>query len=433
MLIGTSGIAQPRVLLMERYYPRAGLTCTLLSLPMWLTFLLNGVLGFFPAVIFADGGMGSKFHFWYFIKDRLFGGSDKSVWSDAGVMTGQEWIMLALALPLTIGALYCLRQRPEFGSIESGDVEDQRAELEISVSAANTKGTGNENTAAIIDSVISKPSLPDESVVSAALGEMGVIAAANAAAEGENAESEEIDALEPVHDSRFTTIIGNEDVMEMASVAADESTPVPSTQEDVEDDPFDGWPEVGRNQPEPELVPESKPEPEPAPEPATEVIQEEEEELPEMEPAKKISMPSIAGIAEKISAGSNKAAEVSVSAVKGVASIATKVKDKIVHTVRKPRPSVMPVRPEGLPPMAEWDATQEAWTLLGRPIKVVTQAEPEPEKPAWATNDIQVITEVEQEEPEEEEILPLLEATPISTPSTNQKSKRNIPKIPKIF
>ncbi len=399
---------------------------------MWLTFLLNGVLGFFPAILFADGGMGSKFHFWYFIKDRLFGGSAKPVWSEAGVMTGQEWIMLGLALPLTVAALYCLRQRPEFGSIESGDVAEQRADLELSSSAVSTKGSGDENTAAIIDSVIGKASAPDEGVVSAALGEMGLIAAANASAAAEEEEIDEMDSIDPVHDSRFTTVVGNEEVMEIASAAADEvvKETIP-TLDEVEEDPFDGWPDISNNESEPEPEPETETEPEPQIE--VESIEPQEDiGLPVMESAKKSP---ISGIAEKISAGSNKAAEVSFSAVKGVASIATKVKDKIVHTVRKPQSSVMPVRPEGLPTMAEWDANQEAWTLLGRPIKFATQVEPEPEKPAWTREGRQENVEVEEKEPEQEEVLPLLSATPIDVTSTEQspKKKRSIPKIPKIF
>ena len=95
----------------------------------------------------------------------------------------------------------------------------------------------------------------------------------------------------------------------------------------------------------------------------------------------------------------------------------------------------MPVRPEDLPAMAEWDANQEEWTLLGRPIKVATQVEPEPEKPAWAHNEIQEEDVVVVKEPEQEEELPLLSATPIDVTPTEEspKKKRIIPKIPKIF
>ena len=56
---------------MERYHPRAGLWCLVVALPTWVVFLFNGMLGFFPAVIFAEGGVGQKFHFWLFIQDNL--------------------------------------------------------------------------------------------------------------------------------------------------------------------------------------------------------------------------------------------------------------------------------------------------------------------------------------------------------------------------
>ena len=116
---------------MERYHPRVGLWCLIVALPSWIVFLFNGMLGFFPAIIFADGGIGQKFHFWFFIKDKLnlFGGSPDPVWSEAGVMTSQEWILLALALPATLGALYCLRRRPEFGAIQRNDGVSERESL----------------------------------------------------------------------------------------------------------------------------------------------------------------------------------------------------------------------------------------------------------------------------------------------------------------
>ena len=116
---------------MERYYPRAGLWCIVVAFPTWFVFLVNGMLGFFPAIIFADGGVGQKFHFWLFLKDRFFGGSVDPVWSDAGNITSQEWLLLALALPATLGALYCLRRRPDFGSIERSDEASQRESLEM--------------------------------------------------------------------------------------------------------------------------------------------------------------------------------------------------------------------------------------------------------------------------------------------------------------
>ena len=246
---------------MERYHPRAGLACALTALPVWVIFLFNGILGFFPAVIFpSSGGIGSKFHFWLFLKDRLFGGSPDPVWSEAGVMTAQEWLMLLIALPLTVGALYCLRRRPEFGTIDRTNMSDERELLEMSSVISNTAGTGNSNTAAIIDSVIEKEAAPDENVIAAALGEMGVIAAANAAEIAANTELyEDTDEEEPIIDSRFTTVIADDESMAIASAAAKADVPVipeisPVAEVDEnpseEDDPFDQWPPTEQDVPE---------------------------------------------------------------------------------------------------------------------------------------------------------------------------------------
>ena len=168
---------------MERYYPRAGLWCIVVAFPTWIVFLVNGILGFFPAIIFAEGGVGQKFHFWFFLKDRFFGGSVEPVWSDAGNITSQEWLLLALALPATVGALYCLRRRPDFGSIERSDEASQRESLEMGEINIGFTSGGDAHTQAIVESVIGEEQVVDQSVVSAALGEMGVIAAANATEE----------------------------------------------------------------------------------------------------------------------------------------------------------------------------------------------------------------------------------------------------------
>ncbi|MCS5535951.1 MAG: hypothetical protein NZ802_08870, partial [Candidatus Poseidoniales archaeon] len=226
---------------MERYHPRAGLWCAVVAIPTWVIFLFNGILGFFPALIFADGGVGQKFHFWLFLKDRLFGGSADPVWSEAGVMSTQEWLLLALALPATIGALYCLRRRPEFGAIERSDEVGERESLEMGAINIGFSGGGDAHTQSIVESVIGQEEVLDQNVISAALGEMGVIAAANAA----SAEHEEIEVVaEPIHDSRFTTTIPDDDTLDMVSALSEE-----------EDDT--GW---SVWEPDAETEPESEPE-----------------------------------------------------------------------------------------------------------------------------------------------------------------------------
>ncbi len=382
---------------MERYHPRAGLACALAALPVWVTFLFNGILGFFPAVLFSDGGIGSKFHFWLFVKDRLFGGSPDPVWSEAGVMTAQEWLMLLVALPLTVGALYCLRRRPEFGTIERVNMSDERELLEMSSVISNTGGTGNANTAAIIDSVIEKESAPDENVVAAALGEMGVIAAANAAEIAANTEHEEETDEEPIIDSRFTTVIADEESMAIASAAAKadvpvipELSPVAEVNEDSteEDDPFDQWPSS-------------------------------EQDVPDMQ--------STPNISEMITETASKAATATVTAMKEVATKAVEVKDKLVEKVRpKPKTSVIPVRPSDLPPMAEWDSKSSEWMLFGRPIRIAEKAEPEPERPTWVENNTETPLVVEDEDVS----IPELDVPQSSAPVLT--ARRVVPTIPKL-
>lgn len=383
---------------MERYHPRAGLACALTALPVWVIFLFNGILGFFPAVIFSDGGIGSKFHFWLFVKDRLFGGSPDPVWSDAGVMTAQEWLMLLIALPLTVGALYCLRRRPEFGTINRTNMSDERELLEMSSVISNTAGTGNANTAAIIDSVIEKEASPDENVVAAALGEMGVIAAANSAEIAANTEIEEHTAEEEhIIDSRFTTVIADEESMAIASAAAKADVPVIpeiSTVAEVDedstedDDPFDQWPSS-------------------------------EQDIPEM--------PSTPNLSEMISETASKAASATVTAMKEVATKAVEVKDKLVEKVRpQPKTSVMPVRPPDLPPMAEWDSKLGEWMLFGRPIRIAEKAEPEPERPSWVDESTDAPPVVEDEDVSIAELDVPQSLAPVLT------ARRVVPTIPKL-
>ncbi len=402
---------------MERYHPRAGLWCAVVAIPTWVIFLFNGILGFFPALIFADGGVGQKFHFWLFLKDRLFGGSPDPVWSEAGVMSTQEWLLLGLALPATIGALYCLRRRPEFGAIERSNEVGERESLEMGAINIGFSGGGDAHTQSIVESVIGQEEVLDQNVISAALGEMGVIAAANAA----SAEHEEIEVLaEPIYDSRFTTTIPDDDTLDMVSALSEE-----------EDDT--GW---SVWEPDAETEPESEPERKP------------ERELPEIpeifrepivdspDPLKIPSIPEIpsietpkTNITDRISTLMTQAADATVDATKEVvsatmsgakevASIAAGITEKVVSKVRqKSTKGVMPVRPTGLPPMAEWDAYQGAWTIMGRPVQVATMPEPEVVTPTWSRNEV------------------VLTATAIDPPAQHDdesKSRRNTPFIPEL-
>ena len=400
----------------------------IVAFPTWIIYLLNGLLGFFPAIIFADGGVGQKFHFWLFLKDRLFGGSTDPVWSEAGSMTSQEWLLLALALPATIGAIYSLRRRPEFGAIQRSDDVSERESLEVGAINIGFSGGGDAHTQSIVESVIGQEQVLDQGVVSAALGEMGVIAAANAAAA---AEQEEITVVtEPIHDSRFTTTIPDDDTLDMVSALVEE-------EDDI------GW---GVWEPETESTPEREPEAEADIEPEDEA--EPQRELPEipeifreplvdtLDPLEIPTIPEIPtietpkpNITERISTIMTQAADATVDATKEVvsatmsgakevASIAAGLTEKVVSKVRqKPTKGVMPVRPTGLPPMAEWDAYQGAWTIMGRPVHVAAMPEPEVVTPSWSNNEV------------------VLTATAIDSPAQHDdgsKPRRNTPFIPKL-
>ena len=405
---------------MERYHPRAGLWCLILSLPTWAIFLINGMLGFFPAVIFADGGVGQKFHFWLFLKDRFFGGSPDPVWSEAGAMTSQEWLLFAIALPSTLGAIYCLRRRPEFGAIEKNDQLEERELLEFGGGGALPSMVGDAHTQAIVESVIGVTESVDENVVSAALGEMGAIAAANAVEEAE--EEKETDAEEPLIDSRFTTTVPDDETTEMVE-AHIESENHEAEEVELEEEDDIGW---GVWDPEPEL------EPEPASEPEIELASEigsieAERELPEIpelfreplstedtleqeDPLLTPSLPEIPeiisleeakpNVTERISSMATQAADTTLNVTKdvvsttmtgakGVVTMVAGFKEKVVEKVRKKSTTaVMPVRPAELPSMAEWDPEQGVWTLMGRPVQVATEPEPETAAPAWTRQDV---------------------------------------------
>ena len=284
------------------------------------------------------------------------------------------------------------------------------------------------HTQSIVESVIGQEEKLDQNVVSAALGEMGVIAAANAA---EAVEQEELKAeSDMIHDSRYTTTILDEDTLDMVSTYANEEKEVEEEEED--DTGWSVW--------EPELESEHQPEPE--------IDSKDGRQLPEIpelfrepildtpDPLDVPSIPEIpsieaprANLGERISSMATQAADVTVnvtkevvsatvSGAKEVASIAAGITEKVVEKVRqKSTKGVMPVRPAGLPPMAEWDAYQGAWTLMGRPVQVAAMPEPETQVPDWSRT---------QNESIESQHEPLVQ--------TNEegRSHRNTPFIPEL-
>ncbi len=341
-------------------------------------------------------------------------------------MTTQEWLIFGLALPATLGAIYCLRRRPEFGAIQKNDDVEEREALEFGSGGSLLSMGGDAHTQAIVESVIGETQTVDENAVTAALGEMGAIAAANAAEE--IPDDLDLDGEEPIMDSRFTTTIPDEESTEMVEAYiedAPESEVLPEEEDDggLEDDDI-SW---GVWDPEPESVSE----------PIVETPESAEEhdlpEIPELfrepivsndalieeDPLATPSIPEIPeivtldedkpNVSERLTSMATQAADVTLSATKEVvsatmtgakevASMAVGIKEKVVQKVRKQSTTaVMPVRPPELPSMAEWDPEKGAWTLMGRTVQIATVPEPEVAAPAW-TQQEEAVTEVVQTE-----------------------------------
>ena len=90
----------------------------------------------------------------------------------------------------------------------------------------------------------------------------------------------------------------------------------------------------------------------------------------------------------------------------------------MVDKVRqKSTKGVMPVRPAGLPPMAEWDAYQGAWTLMGRPVQVAATPEPETHMPDWSRTQNEPVSSQNEQ--------------PVQTNEVRE-SRRNTPFIPEL-
>ena len=385
---------------MERYHPRVGLWSILLALPSWAVFLVNGIFGIFPAFIFADEGVGQKFHFWFFIQDRFLGGSPDPVWSDAGEMTSQEWVILGIALITTICSLYCLRRRPEFGEIERNDEISQRESLEIGGAGIPMMTSGGDaHTQSIVESVIGKEETLDKTVVAAALGEMGAIAAANAIDDelpftNDDDDDFPFDEAEGALEVEISEVI-ELDSSEMVELVANES----AEEEDVE---WGVWePDSAVEEDDGGLdIPE-------IPQIFREPVIPEKEVIVELTPPENSANESTQKITETLSKMATQAADVTVSTAKGVASKAAQITENAVHRVRsKVTKGMIPVRPTELPPLAEWDPQQGAWTLMGRPVTIAEKPEPEKEVPIWtkeedvSRNHIQPVAEIHLQETE---------------------------------
>ena len=78
----------------------------------------------------------------------------------------------------------------------------------------------------------------------------------------------------------------------------------------------------------------------------------------------------------------------------------------------------MPVRPTGLPTMAEWDPYQEAWTIMGRPVKVAEKPEEVPDAPSWTQESVGA------------DLTPVTPTTPVDESTTPVRKTPFIPELP---
>lgn len=367
---------------MERTAPRLGNSAALVSASQFLAIILNGLLGWFPAGILGTGDRGQKFHLYQYIRQKIgVPYKENGFWSDAGTLTGQEYAMIVV-MAISLGvAIYGLRPRPLIVGPSKTSAEQQREELEVGgVGLARPSGLSvvNPTTAAIVSSVVRENDTPADAVISAALGEMTAVAV-------EMGVDEELvkgtiiqpDADETTHDSRFTTSVSDEDdivdltgTTEETSEESNESTDVDSGWLDDDD-----W--LPDNKAMEPTIPET---------PAKAIVAkaatwDDEKRLP--------SLPSIPGKTEAVVQNDPEPVQREVKPVvpptKPARREEVQMDDFIPVATPAPTPpnateahvGSMPIKPSGLPKMAEWDLEKKAWTLFGRPIEF-SEAPPAP-------------------------------------------------------
>ena len=191
----------------ERMHPRLGAIGLLTGSPFAFLLIFNTWLGLFPAIIVKTptGGL-MKYH----PLEKLFSiigiGNGKLNWSEAGVVTMQDWVQILIVLVSSGVAWYGLRNRPAFDGPVSRDIEAERAAMEsgeLGPIPSMTSGISSPFTAQIIDEVIGRQASLDAAEVSSALGQLSVMAEANAAAEDyspkESIRRDDLPDIEPIH------------------------------------------------------------------------------------------------------------------------------------------------------------------------------------------------------------------------------------------
>jgi len=406
----------------ERRFPNIGKFALLISVSQFLGILLNGILGWFPAGIIGTGARGEKFHLLQYLRQSLnLPYKDNGFWSDAGVLTGQEYAMLLLMIGTLVIAVIGLRARPSISGPQKQSIEDQQAQLEsgqVSVSRPGGLSVVNPTTAAIVSSIVGKEGAPAAEIIADALGEMTAVAL-EMGVDDELIKGQIIQESvdDSTIDSRFTTKVGDQedDIFDLTG------TGILTTS--IDDNDELGWlDDSDAVEDEPDVLvfdPTSS---------------SDEPTLPEL-PTVKATTKTV----EPISPPTVKA--VAPPVVKAVAPpVVEAVATPVVETVAPP-PAVemvsddsspnylkrkeaqfgsMPRRPSGLPKAAVFDIEMNSWTLFGRPVEESKSSTVVSTKPSSSGTSAPAVQTKARKAP----------ALP-SIPTSNKKNQ-NTPRLPNI-
>ena len=407
---------------MERRFPNIGKFALLISVSQFLGILLNGILGWFPAGIIGTGARGEKFHLLQYLRQSLnLPYKDNGFWSDAGVLTGQEYAMLLLMIGTLVIAVIGLRARPSISGPQKQSIEDQQAQLEsgqVSVSRPGGLSVVNPTTAAIVSSIVGKEGAPAAEIIADALGEMTAVAL-EMGVDDELIKGQIIQESvdDSTIDSRFTTKVGDQedDIFDLTG------TGILTTS--IDDNDELGWlDDSDAVEDEPDVLvfdPTSS---------------SDEPTLPEL-PTVKATTKTV----EPISPPTVKA--VAPPVVKAVAPpVVETVATPVVEAVAPP-PAVevvsddsspnylkrkeaqfgsMPRRPSGLPKAAVFDIEMNSWTLFGRPVEESKSSTVVSTKPSSSGTSAPAVHTKARKAP----------ALP-SIPTSNKKNQ-NTPRLPNI-
>ena len=350
----------------ERRLPKIGKFALLISLSQFFGILFNGLLGWFPAGIIGTGSRGQKFHLLQYIRQNLnLPYKSNGFWSDAGILTGQEFAMILLMLISLSIAVFGLKPRKEISGPSKLSIEEQQQQLEtgqVSVSKPGGLSVVNPTTAAIVSSIVGDQNAPAADIIADALGEMSAVAMEI----GVNDDlikgqiiQEEID--DSIIDSRFTTKVGDQedDLFDLSGTTSESTSELlgSTVVEDEDDDTLD-WidnseittqidEDLVTNEPiiEPVSTPSKKHDLPKLPELST---KSEKSVTPSSEKTTPIVVPTTTPIIPKASSNDD-------------SSSSNKVKDAHQGT--------MPRKPPGLPKQAIFDIELNSWTLFGRTIE----------------------------------------------------------------